>query len=244
MKVSSLPPLRRSKSRQPAVASSATQFRQERLKNLKEQWKLWMGFGALAIGAFAFILWFGTVGVLIGGLMLGFITAISLVGWMIGFNVRAVSYLWGSWGEDDTSAELARLGRDWYVRHGIPNPPYGNFDHVAVGPPGVFVIDTKRLNGRRIALDLGGLSSDNIRYRDTTFTGQAYGLRKALFAHARNVPRVDAVVAIWGDFAMEPQEKEHLVYLNATDLVAWLEGRDPILDATRRAALVAAVAAL
>jgi hypothetical protein len=133
------------------------------------------------------MVFFGTVGLVVGGWMLGFITAISLFGWMIGFDVHALTWLWGSWGEEDTERELARLGDNWYVRHDIAND-YGNWDHVAVGPPGVFMVESKRLSGRRIEIERDGLSSGRLHFGGKTFRGASAGLRDALFAR-----RLDSV---------------------------------------------------
>jgi hypothetical protein len=163
---------------------------------------------------------------------------------MIGFDVHALPYLWGSWGEEDTCAELARLGDDWYVRNYIPNPPYGNWDHVVIGPPGIFMIDSKRLTAAEVTVDADGLSAGRIRLRNATFSGAAFGLHEALAAHAPNVPWVNPVVAVWGNLHIDPPEHGRVTYLNAGQLVEWLETRDPALDATRRAALVAAVKTL
>lgn len=61
--------------------------------------------------------------------------------------------LWerGAEGERETAAALDALPKDsWTVFHDIrwPGRRFANVDHVVVGPPGVFVIDSKNWSGR------------------------------------------------------------------------------------------------
>jgi Nuclease-related domain len=223
-----------------AGESAARRFHQERITNLKREWKPWLGFVGLALLSIAFMVFFGRVGLAVGGLMLGFVTATCLFGWMIGFDVHALTWLWGSWGEEDTGNELARLGDEWFVRHDIANP-YGNWDHVAVGPPGVFMIESKRLRGGPISIAHSGLSSGRIHFGAKTFLGASAGLRDALVAEADWCPWVQAVVAVWGEFPAEPQEKDRVVYMHGSGLIEWLESRSPRMGDDRRISLTQAL---
>ena len=223
-----------------AGGTAAARFHQERIRNLKREWKLWLGFVGLAVLAVVLMVSFGRVGLAVGGWMLGFITAISVFGWMIAFDVHALPWLWGSWGEESTEQELAQLGADWYVRHDIPNR-FGNWDHVAIGPPGVFMIESKRLSGRLIKIERGGLSSGRTHFSGKTFLGASAGLRDALLTEVGHCPWVQAVVAVWGDFPSSPQESDRVVYVNGSALVGWLESRPEALNAERRASLRSAL---
>jgi Nuclease-related domain len=69
---------------------------------------------------------------------------LAVVGWLIG-DVHSLFWLHGSQGEQWTAAELEDLGGDWSQVHDIVRN-YGNWDHIVVGPSGVFLIDTKRLS--------------------------------------------------------------------------------------------------
>lgn len=54
----------------------------------------------------------------------------------------------GAEGERLTAAELDRLvPLGWSVLHDLPAPGGGNIDHIAVGPPGVAVLDAKNWSG-------------------------------------------------------------------------------------------------
>src|SRR3954454_23336398 len=57
----------------------------------------------------------------------------------------------GAAGEEDTAAVLHGLPSDqWVLFHHVrwPGRERANIDHVAVGPPGIFVIDSKNWTGR------------------------------------------------------------------------------------------------
>ena len=223
-----------------AGASSDARFREERIKNLKSGWKGWLVIAMFAPASVLFMVLWGKLGLAVGGWILGFVTAIGLFGWMVGFDVHSLTYRWGAWGEEYTRDELARLGPDWFVRHDIPNP-YANWDHVVVGPPGIFMIDSKRLSNPRIKVEADGLASGSIRLRGTTFRGRALGLKKALTARVGSIPDVEAVVAIWGNFDGEPQERDRVVYLNASSLIEWLESRPPAISPEQRALITSAL---
>ncbi len=53
----------------------------------------------------------------------------------------------GARGEEMTASELARLPAAWTVFHGIVLPNGHDIDHIAIGPQGVFVIETKYWSG-------------------------------------------------------------------------------------------------
>lgn len=56
----------------------------------------------------------------------------------------------GADGEAATAAALSGLSSEWTVLHDIrwPGRTRANIDHVAIGPPGIFVIDSKNWSGR------------------------------------------------------------------------------------------------
>ncbi len=57
----------------------------------------------------------------------------------------AMNWLRGTRGELFMARELAKLGPEWTVLHSVLVGDRGDIDHIAVGPPGVFPINTKRL---------------------------------------------------------------------------------------------------
>ena len=75
----------------------------------------------------------------------------------------------GAEGEEATAAALAQLPTGtWTVLHDRkwPGRPYANVDHIVVGPPGVFVIDSKNWSGRVEVRD--GVLRQGGRSRETS----------------------------------------------------------------------------
>jgi hypothetical protein len=154
----------------------------------------------------------------------------AMVGWTIAFDVHALTWLWGSLGEEQTAAELVKLGPEWFTRHDVART-YGNWDHISVGPAGIFMIDTKRLNGRVVVKD-DGLSSGRLRCTGGSFRGSSVALRNELLEGNGPCPWVQAVVAVWGHFPERAREDTNVAYVAGEHLVEWLKSRPPTLDDT------------
>jgi Nuclease-related domain len=79
------------------------------------------------------------------------LVAAALVGWRLRFRPSEQARTWqrGAHGERRTARLLDRLTRDGYVVFhdvAVPDSP-ANVDHLAIGPTGVFVIDSKQWTG-------------------------------------------------------------------------------------------------
>ena len=105
----------------------------------------------------------GVLGSLLGprlGLALGVLAAVA-AGWRLRFRPSPDARAWrrGAVGERRTARLLAGLERHgWAVLHDLAVPVPGsraNIDHLAIGPGGVFVIDSKQYRGR-LRLDPSG----------------------------------------------------------------------------------------
>jgi hypothetical protein len=85
------------------------------------------------------------------GLLAGLIAA-GMVGWVLRFRLSREARAWrrGAIGERRTARRLGRLERDgWCVLHDLAVPgSRANVDHLAIGPGGVFVVDSKLYTGR------------------------------------------------------------------------------------------------
>jgi hypothetical protein len=80
------------------------------------------------------------------------LVAAGLVGWGLRFRVSQDARNWqrGARGERRTARQLARLAsHGWIVFHDLAVPDSrANADHLAIGPAGVFLVDSKNWRGR------------------------------------------------------------------------------------------------
>ena len=116
----------------------------------------WRVAAALGIGAGA-----GLLGSLLAyrlGLVLGVLAAVA-AGWGLRFRPSPEAIAWrrGAAGERRTARLLGPLERQgWVVLHDLAVPgSRANIDHLAIGPGGVFVVDSKQYRGR-LQLDGSG----------------------------------------------------------------------------------------
>jgi hypothetical protein len=137
----------------------------------------------------------------------------------------------GAEGERATAKALRPLLREgWIVLHDIPTD-HGNIDHLLIGPPGVFLLESKNLSGV-VSVEQGrlrvrwhedpndGYDNDSIARRARAAAATVHG---ALQTESVST-WVQPVVVLWADF---PQ-----ITIQSTD-VAWIRGRD--LDRVLRA---------
>jgi hypothetical protein len=106
---------------------------------------------ALVVGMFAWPLRLAIPAAAVGGGGLAF---------LLRFHVSADTTAWrrGAKGERLTARRLRRLGRGWTVFHDLAIPgSRANADHLVIGPPGVFLIDSKHYRGRLALTPEGSL---------------------------------------------------------------------------------------
>ena len=79
----------------------------------------------------------------------------------------------GADGESRTAAELGRLGPEWTCWHDLkwPGRRLANIDHIAIGPGGVFVVDSKNWAGKIAVKD--GVLRQNGYQRESAVAGCA-----------------------------------------------------------------------
>ncbi|MBJ7331400.1 MAG: NERD domain-containing protein [Solirubrobacteraceae bacterium] len=137
----------------------------------------------------------------------------------------------GAEGERATAAVLATLpGEHWTVLHDVrwPGRRFANVDHVVIGPPGVFVVDSKNWSGR-------------IEVRDQVLRQNGYkrepavaGAAEAALAVARLVPllRVDLVVPVLCFVRDEPVTgwARDVVVCSTSNLLSLLQSRPSQLE--------------
>jgi hypothetical protein len=74
--------------------------------------------------------------------VLGALLTLAIVGWKVGGHVTSLVWLWV--GKQKTEAVLRQLDDDWSCEHDIPHRR-GMWDHVLVGPSGVYMLESKDL---------------------------------------------------------------------------------------------------
>jgi len=68
----------------------------------------------------------------------------SILARILGAPLSERDYAVGADGEEEVGRRLSKLGPGWHVLHALPVGTKGSdIDHVVIGPPGVFTINTK-----------------------------------------------------------------------------------------------------
>jgi hypothetical protein len=136
----------------------------------------------------------------------------------------------GAEGERRTARALRPLLRKgWRVTHDVQRA-HENFDHVLVGPPGVFLLETKVRAGT-VKLENGTLT---IHYPDdpeevvtlprlaAQMRGRAADLRTTHGFEDGARRWVTPVVVLWADFPERCSEHDGVTYVHGDELVGWL----------------------
>lgn len=171
--------------------------------------------------------------------LFGALAMIILFGWLMGGHASALHWRWGAEGERMTAAKVEQLASDWHCEHDIEFG-HGNWDHVLVGPPGVFLLDSKALNNpARVERD--ALRSGRLRFGGGTARSRAVAIHHELMKQLGDSLWVQAVVVVWGEFREEALTEKNVVYVRGDRLLPWLSGLDPKLGRPQRAAAVEAL---
>lgn len=141
----------------------------------------------------------------------------------------------GADGEEKVAAQLARLPEPWRSVHAIPIGDRGSdIDHVAIGPAGVYSINSKHHPDARIWVrgDTFKIDGRNQPYvRNARYEAKRVS---AILSRATGIPLmttgVVAVVGARGGFDVKSQPTDGaVVVLGRRDLRRWLQRRAPIL---------------
>jgi hypothetical protein len=150
-------------------------------------------------------------------------------------------WLMGSQGELWTDEQLRKLEkRGWVVLRDLKRQGY-NVDHVVIGPGGVFVIDSKNLDGRVTC------AGDELRIhrpganpmaRPAYCTpqpargvrSQAAELNNRLRTRAGRSIWVTGVVAVWADLEPEVVAGDRMHFVRGDSLTTWLQAQPARLN--------------
>jgi hypothetical protein len=118
------------------------------------------------------------------------------------------------------------------VAHDLPHER-GNIDHVAVGPGGYFLLETKNLRGL-VAVEDGILTTRAREDGSLIWRGRHLpGWLRSRAATAAGLvrrrdgrrPWVNPVLVIWGDFEQRRVETDGIAYVHGEELADWLRAR-------------------
>jgi hypothetical protein len=158
---------RRKKRFKGAGGSADREFSRRRQQNIRDDWRTWM---TVTFGAVGFAVWSFLASGFSGralAWMSGVLVGALLVVWALGGHVSAFRWWLGAEGERATAKEIERLGSGWHCEHDLEHE-HGNWDHVLVGPPGVFLLDSKLLH-TTAAAGRDALRSGRIVYSGGSF---------------------------------------------------------------------------
>lgn len=152
----------------------------------------------------------------------------------------------GAEGERATADALAPLRKEgWHLAHNI-DTGHGNRDHVAVGPGGVFLLDSKQLGGTVT------VAGDAVRVERVDDPRDSYELRPLAPTLRREARRlydeitdatgqriwVTPVVVFWSRFDARHAESDGVVWVHGKELAGWLR-KQPARLGERRIARIA-----
>jgi hypothetical protein len=155
----------------------------------------------------------------------------------------------GAEGERKTEKVLNGLERSGLrVVHDV-QARYGNYDHIAVGPAGVFLLESKDLMG---IVEVRGGTPHLRRRLDPDSDTRCDGIRSRALACAASLKEdiqrqtghrvwVQAVVVLWCEFPQQLVEADQCVFLHGSTLRDWLTSRPDQLDQAKAEEIAAAV---
>jgi hypothetical protein len=171
------------------------------------------------------------------------ITRMSPPGWIENWQT-------GAWVEESTAKALRVLeGEGWIVMHDLDADGRGNVDHIAVGPGGVFLLDSKNLPGS-VTVDRDGMTVRRIDDPSLSYKhpGSRHLVALARPTHDRALASsqvkawVTPVMVLWAEFPQRVVEGR-CVFVHDDELVAWLRSQPPRMSPARARVVAEAVRA-
>lgn len=216
----------------------AGRYAEDRYRQGLRRWRA--GTRLVAIGILGPLLVLGVAGLIAFGQeiswLAGALAGAAIAGWtMLRDTPPRYVEQWrdGAEGERKTERALRPLERSGlHVVHDVPSR-YGNYDHIAVGIGGVFLIESKNLQGtvelrdgvphllRRLDPE-AKLRFERIR---PTALGAAARLKEEIERESGVRIWVQAVVVFWSPFRQGLVDDGRCVFVHGTRLQEWLAGR-------------------
>jgi Nuclease-related domain len=175
-----------------------------------------------------------------GAFLAGFIAG-GVAAMFIAVREYAPAYVetWGQGceGERKTHDVLDTLG--WQFVDDVDSG-HGNYDHLAVGPPGVFLIESKNLNGISEVRDgVAWLRRRHDPAADRACTRLEPSVLRASAEVSGAIREqtgrrvwVQALVVFWNEFPQGVEKAEKIAFVHGTRLRDYLQNMSPNLDQT------------
>ena len=149
----------------------------------------------------------------------------SRIAQVVGVHTHERAWRIGADGEEEVGRRLAKLGDGWRVLHAVPVGERGSdIDHVVIGPPGVFTLNTKNHPGKNIwvaerTFMISGQKTDYLR--NSIFEGRR--VTKLLSRSCGfDVPVEPVIVVMAAKLTVKAQPMGVLV-VGRKGLVKWLK---------------------
>ena len=224
--------------------SSTRKFRELRRERMRKEWRDVVGIGAIAVASGAWAIVGHGFTQLLAAMVFGAAIAFFAFAWALGFDAHSLRWVWGAAGEEWTAEELELLGPEWRVFHDLPNGR-SNLDHVVVGPPGVFLVDSKNLS-EPARVDESGLRAGRLRYGGAGARRAAVQLKEAIETASGRSVWVQSVLCVWGELEGGMAEHDRVLYVPGSALCETLSSYTPrmsLAEVERISAAVRVIAA-
>ena len=138
----------------------------------------------------------------------------------------------GSDGEKATACQVRRLVNEGWELYNDIATEHGNIDHVLVGPPGVFMLESKRLAGE-VKFQTGTLvvrwhEDPHDGYENDSIAERARGAAATLHHELKRAgihTWVQGIVVLWADFDQRSIEQDKLAWGQGDQLASVLRAR-------------------
>jgi hypothetical protein len=157
---------------------------------------------------------------------------------VLGRHTEERAWSKGAFGEKVAAFWLSRLPAGWHVFHDVPVGERGaNIDHLAVGPGGVFTVNTKNLSGEVVATPRSLLVNGHATRYLPVATYEASRASKLLSSALGREVSVWPILAFAVDELRVEEPPVDVAVLRVAALHKWLQARSVVLTPTEVTAI-------
>ncbi len=186
-----------------------------------------------------FSLSFGVgVGIVLGGVLPWWIGALLLLAVLAGFAYYCqrqpsltYGYFKGARGEEMVAGELAHLPAEWTIFNGLILPNGSDIDHIAIGPQGIFVIETKHWKGN-VAISNGQVVAEGRPIQNSPIIQIRHAMAAIAKAMDTSAPSINGILCFAGNqFADGTIRADEVIVCSHLKLLQTLTTGPILLDA-------------